>query len=900
MKKILGLLPIVLCVTAAAQNDSKPTAHAPVYITHVAVINTKAGNEAEDRTVVISGDRILEVRDSKNAKPTRSARIIDGTGKFLIPGLWDMHVHALSVERLDSMFPMFVANGVLGIRDMGTAMPLEEIGRLRHDTETGARLGPLIVAAGPILDGKPKPMRPNFLAITTVDQARETVRSLKARGVDFIKVYSWLSPDVFSAIADEAKKQDITFGGHVPFPVPVLQASNAGQKSLEHLYGIALACSTREEQIRAEMTKAGTTLSFPDMNRMEIEEAGRSYSAEKASGVFAHLAEKHTWVVPTFTADWPDSRSFDASITEDSRLRFIPPDFRQFWSEWGKHEGSNSPWGKMFRQRQQMLLAMYKAGVPVLTGTDAAWYQPYTYAGFSLHDELALLVQAGLTPAESLRASTIEPAKLLGREKDLGSIVAGKLADLVLLDGDPLQDIRNTTRISGVYLSGKYYDRAALDLILKNAEQKANASLELSPAEQEVWTQEETYWRSLKADDRETYLGLWDERFIGWPQYEGAPASKEKIRQEYAPGTTARGKVLDYRLEPLSVRSYGNDVVITFFRATVTRGKPNGEVETHTSRLTHTWMKTDQGWRIIGGMAAGVNQDATVPQSNPDENTNHEVEGGSERIQQVLAADEARRQAMLKGDVRALDSLLADDVTVVWGDGTTDDKASTLELFRSGRLRYSQTEYQNTKMRMLGDTAIVTGDAKVKAESDGESIEHLVRVTRVYARRQGQWRLVAVQTTRAATPVGASFTGKMAMYSPLLGGPWTCTADVPAMGGQSAHTEKDKVTFSVAPQNVLLIEVSSPQFAGRNFIGFDSKSNQYWRTEMGVFGGILRETSTDGVNFSGVNLGGPQATGSGTFPVRSVLTVEPDGSSTDTEVFARNGSEVTFKSRCTR
>jgi len=140
---------------------------------HVTVIDTENGKEVQDRSVIISGDRISEVTDSKGKKPPTGAKVVDGRGKYLIPGLWDMHVHAVFAERLDSMFPTFVANGVLGIREMGTSMPLADIDHLRHETVNGSRLGPRIVAAGPILDGRPKPLRPNFLAITTPEEGRD-------------------------------------------------------------------------------------------------------------------------------------------------------------------------------------------------------------------------------------------------------------------------------------------------------------------------------------------------------------------------------------------------------------------------------------------------------------------------------------------------------------------------------------------------------------------------------------------------------------------------------------------------------------------------------------------------------------------------------------------------------
>src|SRR5580692_10929330 len=207
---------VELCAVSLAQEKpatviSPSSTSGATYITHVTVIDTENGKKIQDRTVIISGDRISEVRDSNRIKPPAGTKVVDGNGEYLIPGLWDMHVHSVYEERLDSMFPLFVANGVLGIRDMGTPMPLADIDQLRQQIASGSRLGPRIVAAGPILDGRPKPLRPNFLAINTPDEAREAVRRLKSGGVDFIKVYSQLPRDSFLAIVDEAKKQNIPF-----------------------------------------------------------------------------------------------------------------------------------------------------------------------------------------------------------------------------------------------------------------------------------------------------------------------------------------------------------------------------------------------------------------------------------------------------------------------------------------------------------------------------------------------------------------------------------------------------------------------------------------------------------------------------------------------------------------
>ena len=481
MRSACWFLPVVLCITVGAQNvGSAHRQDKAIYINHVTVIDTETGKESRDQTLLISGERISEVKDSAKVKPASGARVVDGTGKYLIPGLWDMHVHALFPERLDSMFPMFIANGVLGIRDMGTSMPSADIERLRQEIASGSRFGPRFVAAGPILDGRPKPLRPNFLPITTPEKGRATVDSLKGDGADFIKVYSWLSRDTFLAIAGEANKLKIPFVGHVPFSVPALEASDAGMKSMEHLFGVYLSCSSREDELRAEMLKSGPNLGGWDRIRLEGHDAADSYDPAKVSKVFAHFRKNGTWQVPTLAAVWANAEEFDARVTSDPRLKYIPPSVQQRWSEEAK-SSKNLPSGiaKFYPQRLRILGDLHRAGVPVLAGTDEAWYQAYTYAGFSLHDELALLVRAGFTPAEALQSATIDPARFRGTERDLGNVQKGKIADLVLLDADPLQDIHNTTRISGVFLSGRYLDRGDLDKLLKEAEAAASSVSEV-------------------------------------------------------------------------------------------------------------------------------------------------------------------------------------------------------------------------------------------------------------------------------------------------------------------------------------------------------------------------------------------------------------------------------------
>src|ERR1700730_18315216 len=243
---------------------------------------------------------------------------------------------------------------------------------------------------------------------------------------------------------------------------------------MEHLWGIYLSCSSREEELRSEMLKGGVNLSGSERIRLEMDEGAESYDERKAANVFAHLAKNGTRMVPTFSAVVPDSEIFDVHVTTDPRLKYIPPAIQKRWTEAASAGAAIKR--KSFERKLQRVGAMHRASVPFLAGTDTAWIQPYTYAGFSLHDELALLVRAGLTPMESLQTATINPARFLGMEKDLGTIEKGKIANLVLLDADPTADIRNTTKISAVFLAGNEFDRPALDQMLQNAEAAAKSA----------------------------------------------------------------------------------------------------------------------------------------------------------------------------------------------------------------------------------------------------------------------------------------------------------------------------------------------------------------------------------------------------------------------------------------
>ena len=465
MKKTLSLLLIAFCFSAAAQNNSTG-APPQIHITHITVIDTDTGKESRDQTVVISGDKISDVANSEKVVASASARIVDGTGKYVIPGLWDMHVHG---TRFDSTLPLYIANGVTGVREM---FGPPDANKFRAELAAKHLIAPHIYLGSPIVDGKP-PIWPDSIAVATADEARKAVDEQKQRGADFIKVYSVLSREAYFAIVDEAKRQNIPVEGHVPNSLTILEVAAAKQRSFEHSFGMEVACSSREKELRPKFLAA-------QRNRKEWEalrfEAWQSYSDQRCKNLFAVLKKSGTWPVPTLVVHHVFGRLDDPQFTSDNRLRYFSGEFRN-WLNGNldpRMKDSASDFARMrgtFRAEQRVSGELFRAGVHMLAGTDVG--NVFCFPGFSLHDELALLVESGVTPLGALQMATRNPAVFMDATDKYGSVTPGKVADLVLLDADPLQDIHNTTKIWEVFLNGKEYDRAALDQILASAEQSA-------------------------------------------------------------------------------------------------------------------------------------------------------------------------------------------------------------------------------------------------------------------------------------------------------------------------------------------------------------------------------------------------------------------------------------------
>jgi hypothetical protein len=450
-------------------------------LTNVNVIDTRTGVINYHMTVVVAGDHIRAVAKIGLLQLGKKIRVINTNGKYLIPGLWDMHVHSAGGPAPpwdeNIILPLYIANGVTGIRDMGGNPALLE--QRRDRIENGALAGPHIVFAGPFLDGG-KPEDPNhpdpqFLYVNTPDEARSAVRALSAAHRDFVKVLDGIPRDAYFALADESTRLKIPFAGHVPLAVSALEASTSGQRSIEHLSGIMLACSGREGELRARELQAVAKQDGKAFAAIR-QEILSSYDDEKARSLFTQFAVRNTYQTPTLSWWQAVASASDLAAASDPRLQYVPAWARSAWLPSKPPDPAiGGAYKQLFTRYIELARTVHRSGVPFLAGTDGP--DPFVFPGFSLHDELALLVKAGFTNTEALQTATFYPALFLTRLDRYGVIEPGHFADMVLLEANPLDDIHNTRRISAVVLRGKYYSRKDLDTMLSEVQGRAKNSL---------------------------------------------------------------------------------------------------------------------------------------------------------------------------------------------------------------------------------------------------------------------------------------------------------------------------------------------------------------------------------------------------------------------------------------
>ncbi len=452
---LLAAVTMLVCARAQVAAAGDGAAPGPTVIRNVTVVEVVNGKAVPGRTVVIR-DGVIEsiLGGAEMVVPPEGARVIDGAGLFLMPGLFDAHVHYVEPETFGRLM---IANGVTFVRETGNATGT--ILPVRDALNSGDLLGPRMIATGAIIDGDP-PVWPFSEACDTPEEARAAVRRLHEAGVDQIKVYSRLERGVYLAAAEEARELGLKVVGHVPLACGIDDAIEAGQSSIEHF--------SRVEDLIDRLAPGegeGRGRGFGQMRAWarlgEIDDAALAAELKKLAG--AGVVQCPTLVV---MAGIGESAEEEDGAAENPLLAYVPTGLRSFWGS-DTYKGWARQAGELVAPMQRMLAAMHGAGVPLMIGTDLA--NPYVFAGFSVHKEMELWAQAGIPAADILRAATVVPAGFCGVGDRYGTVEEGKRASLVLVEGNPLEDVRNAARIRAVVLDGRVFDRAALDGLMEEA-----------------------------------------------------------------------------------------------------------------------------------------------------------------------------------------------------------------------------------------------------------------------------------------------------------------------------------------------------------------------------------------------------------------------------------------------
>ena len=477
---ILTLLSLLVFFSCSPKQEVYEDA---ICFTNVSIIDAEKGTQ-EQMTVIVQDNRIIKVDKAENFNLAASNQIIDGTGKYLIPGLWDAHVHFAYIEEMaPSMFDLFLAYGITSVRDTGGK--LDFVKRWKDKAEASPQDAPRVKIAGPLLDGTPNvydgsiPTRPPLsLGANGVEEAEALVDRFVAAEVDLIKAYEMLTPEQFEAVIERANENNLKVTGHVPLSMDVISASNAGLNSMEHMRNLEMSSASNWEELldtRRKMLFDGKNevggVLRSNIHAAQRAEAVENYDEEVADRVLATLAENETWQIPTLAlSTGMVNRHFDRADWIET-FKYLPPEVARVWMD-GVDQVKERALPDSQKKHSEWMMNMIKKvndfEIDIMAGTDCPIF--FLTPGLSLHEELSVLVKAGLTPMEALETATLNPARYFNMENELGLVKENYIADLILLDANPLDDITNTLKINTVMKDGKVRSRADLDQMFEQME----------------------------------------------------------------------------------------------------------------------------------------------------------------------------------------------------------------------------------------------------------------------------------------------------------------------------------------------------------------------------------------------------------------------------------------------
>lgn len=480
MKKSVILFSVIALLFSACEPSGEYFDGA-ICIENISTIDPQDGLK-ENQTVIIKEGKIEKITPSDEIRLADNNEIIDGTGKYLIPGLWDAHIHFAYIEELaPRMFDLFLAYGVTSVRDTGGK--IDFVKHWKERALSSPTEAPRVMIAGPLLDGIPNvydgstPERPPLsVGLDSEKAVTEKIHELDSLGVDLLKAYEMLTPEQFTTLIQQARKTGYKVTGHVPLSMDVISASNAGLNSMEHMRNLELSVASNAPDLleqRRELLAEGRQdpggILRSRIHETQRETAIRNYDEEKANEVLQVLAENQTWQIPTLALNTAASEKRFTEPGWQETFKYLPDSIEQDWIS-RIEDIQDSEVTPFRREYSQWLIDMagriHRAGIDIMAGTDTPIY--FLTPGYSLHQELTYLVEAGLSPLDALKTATLNPARYFNLEEELGSVKENMWADLVILDANPLENIRNTLTIHSIFKQGKYYSRDRLDQILRD------------------------------------------------------------------------------------------------------------------------------------------------------------------------------------------------------------------------------------------------------------------------------------------------------------------------------------------------------------------------------------------------------------------------------------------------
>lgn len=461
-------ITFLLLICALSLSNCQSPQQLDILIQHAEVIDVETGKVLSDQQIGIKNGMITSMNNDYS-KSFQAKEIIDAKGQFVIPGLWDMHIHfrggdELILENKD-LIPLFVANGITGLREAGGDMT-NMIFEWQDKIASGEMVGPKIFTSGPKLDG-PNGTWAGSIPVETKEDAIKGVDSLIKMDVDFIKIYdSRISREAYLWIIEEAKKREFRTSGHMPFTVNLEEAVNAGLGSVEHLYYVLKGTSTAEAEVTQDNIDKKASF-WGSMDRLM-----ETTSAEKEAATFEMLRVNDTYVTPTLFIGNTLTNIKTTDHSDDEYLNYVGDGIIETYQ--GRIRSAmraNETFSTMRQNLNQTFIdlapKLVDAGVSILAGSDCGASNSYVYPGISLHQELQALVASGISEIDALRAATINGARFLKVEDEYGSLKVGKSADLLILSGNPLDDIKNTQNIEQMLLKGQTYTKADMDTMLE-------------------------------------------------------------------------------------------------------------------------------------------------------------------------------------------------------------------------------------------------------------------------------------------------------------------------------------------------------------------------------------------------------------------------------------------------